>query len=380
MNEIISKMESPEFRLLMYDDITETILKGGASLELAQALQFILVSFYKEDYTSEQIEDQVLRVHESILEAGGYRQKRNFQQEVADVVSFLESGTIHISDVYNHLKVIETHEKGACRMAMNRLVARGIVEKVDGGRGGTYRVIKNNAEQTQFLTAPKGEFKITLPLNLSQMGKIFPGNLVIVAGSKSSGKTAFLLNTALANQNKHKVVYLNSEMGDEEFTERMIRLGCNSPEDIKFKCYRKASDFHDLVKDDDAIYIIDFLEIHDKFYEIGKHLKQIHDKLKNGVAIVAIQMKGGERLGRGGDFSKEVSRLYLSMDYQPEMKCTRVGIEEMKSPKIPEGYRNWFRYVKIVDGSRLSPVGDWSEGGSPVYGNGQKAASMGRRF
>ncbi len=366
MKELLSNFQSPEFRSLIYDDIVKMLLKGGASLELAQSLLLVLYSYYKEDYTDESLENLVLRAQEDLLLSDGYRQKRNFQQEVTDTVNFRTPGLISIGDIYADLKITDAGDKSACRSAINRLVTRGYIEKVDGGRSGTYRLIDNSADETKFLTEPKGEFKIHLPLELHSMCKIFPQNIIVVAGSKSSGKTAFLLNIALENQNKHSVVYLNSEMGDEEFTDRMIRLGCNSPADIKFKCYRKSSNYHDLINGDNAIYIIDFLEIHDKFYEIGKSIKQIHDKLRDGIAIIAIQMKSavnltGERLGRGGDFSKEVSRLYLSLDYEPTIKGTRVGIEEMKSPKTAAGYRGWHRYVKIIDGSRLSPMGSWSD-------------------
>ncbi len=359
MKELLSNFQSPEFRSLIYDDIVKMLLKGGASLELAQFLLLVLYSYYKEDYTDESLENLVLRAQEDLLLSDGYRQKRNFQQEVTDTINFRTPGLISIGDIYADLKITEAGDKSACRSAINRLVARGNLEKVDGGRSGTYRLIDNSAEETKFLIEPKGEFKIHLPLELHTMCKIFPHNIIVIAGSKSSGKTSFMLNIALENQNKHKVIYLNSEMGDEEFTERMIKLGCNSPADIKFKCYRKSSNFQDSVNGDKAIHIIDFLEIHDKFYEIGKSIKQIHDKLKDGIAIIGIQKKAGEHLGRGGDFSKEVSRLYLSLDYDETARCTKVRIEEMKSPKHQEGYRNWHRFVKIIDGSRLSPMGNW---------------------
>ena len=359
MKEILKNLQSPEFRSLMYDDITKMLLKGGASLELAQSLLLILYSYYKEDYTDESLENLVLRAHEEILLSDGYKQKRNFQQEVTDTINFRTPGLISIGDIYSDLKIIEARDKSACRIAINRLVSRGHLEKVDGGRSGTYRRIDNSADETKFLTEPKGEFKIHLPLELHTMCKIFPHNIIIISGSKSSGKTSFMLNIALDNQNKHKVIYLNSEMGDEEFTERMVKLGCNSPADIKFKCYRKSSNFQDSINGDKTIHIIDFLEIHDKFYEIGKSIKQIHDKLKDGIAIIGIQMKGGAHLGHGGVFSKEVCRLYLSLDYDETVRCTRVGIEEMKSPKHQDGYRGWHRFVKIIDGSRLSPMGNW---------------------
>ena len=50
---------------------------------------------------------------------------------------------------------------------------------------------------------------------------IYPGNIVIVAGSKSAGKTSFLLNTVKENMHQHEIVYLNSEMGDTEFRKRL---------------------------------------------------------------------------------------------------------------------------------------------------------------
>lgn len=379
MQNIIDNLKDPKYRILMYEDIIEMMLKGGASLELAQSMLLILHNYYKEDFTESEIEQQVLTVHEGILEEKGYKQKRNIQQEVLDVISFRGTGSINVTDLYNDLKITDVNDKAAVRVALNRFAMRGTIEKVDGGKSGTYRLVSQNVEETKFLTEPKGEFRFRLPLELSSMCKIFPQNIVIVAGSKSSGKTALLLNIAIANQNNHDVVYMNSEMGDEEFTERMVRLGCNSPEDIKFKCYRKASDFHDMITGDKKLFIIDFLEIHDKFYEIGKQIKAIHDKLRDGVAIIAIQMKGGERLGRGGDFSKEVSRLYLSMDYVPEQKCTRIGIEEMKSPKTADGYRGWARYVKIIDGSRLSPITPWmdSPGGNS---NGNERNGYKKRY
>lgn len=361
MKNVFDNLNSPEYRILMYDDIIEMLLKGGASLELAQSMLLITYEYYKDDYTDSFLENQVLRIHEELLESGGYKQKRNIQQEVTDTINFRGSGLINIADLYNDLKVTEPHEKQATRMAVNRLVARGILEKIDSGKSGTYRLINKSAEETIFLTEPKGEFKIHLPLDLHTMCKIFPQNIIIVAGSKSSGKTAFLLNVALDNQNKHEVIYLNSEMGDEEFTERMIKLGCNSPDDIKFKCYKKASNFQDSIDGNKSIYIIDFLEIHDKFYEIGKSIKQIHDKLREGIAIIGIQMNEGDQLGRGGSFSKEVSRLYLSLDYQADLRCTRFWIEEMKTPKTEAGYRGWHRYVKIVGGSRLSPMEGWND-------------------
>lgn len=353
-------MQSKDYRSLMYDDIIKSMLKGGASLELAQELLLVLFSYYKDDCSPQFIEEHVLLIHEEMLIRDEYKQKRNIQQEIDNVITFRGKGIISLNDLYTDLKLSESRDKATCRQAINRLVARGLLEKIETGHTGTYRLLDNSAEETKFLTEPKGEFKIRLPLGLSGMCQIFPKNIIVIAGSKSSGKTSLLLNLAIENQNKHSVIYMNSEMGDEEFTDRMIKLGCNNPEDIKFKCYHKSENYHDMVKGDGEIYIIDFLEIHDKFYEIAKPIKQIHEKLKDGVAIIGLQMKPGLTIGRGGDFSKEKSRLYLALDFIPQKQCTRVTIEELKSPKNTDGYRGWHRDIKIINGSIISPLGNWS--------------------
>ena len=48
------------------------------------------------------------------------------------------------------------------------------------------------------------------------------------------------------------------------------------------------------------INIIDFLEISENFYEIGGRLREIHDKLKGAVAVVALQKNAGTQTGLGG--------------------------------------------------------------------------------
>jgi len=45
------------------------------------------------------------------------------------------------------------------------------------------------------------------------------------------------------------------------------------------------------------IDIIDFLEIHENFYEIGGRLAEIHKKLKGAVAVIALQKNKGVDTG-----------------------------------------------------------------------------------
>jgi len=374
----MEKLTSHEYRLEFCFHMIDCLLKGGMSHAHILEVLVLFYNYYSEDYTSKQLEDDILLHHETLLLSSGYKSQRNYQQEIENVVEFRGNGIITLADFYNDLKLSTAQEKSSCRAAINRIVGRGIIEKIDEGKTGAYRKITtNNASETKFLTSPPDEFNIKLPLDLNSMCKLYPKNIIIVSGSKGSGKTTFSLSTALANQNKMNVVYMNSEMGDEEFTDRMIKMGCNSPEDIKFKTYNKTSDYQDMVNGDRALYIVDFLEIHDKFYEIGKPIRAIHEKLKDGIAMINIQMRAGSTIGRGGDFSKEKSRLYLALDYDQKRQCTRFTIEDMKAPKNEAGYKGWVRNVKIINGSRLSPVDSWHMG---EIINEKKTPFMERRF
>ena len=706
---LFDDFKKPESRLLIYHELIMCLLKGGCSHKNIRIIITILHDSYNDDYTDEEIESEVLAGHEILLETGGYKNTRNIQQEVENLIEFRGNGIISLSDFYLDLKLDRKEEKISCRMAINRLVSRKVLEKVDSGRTGIYRKINGDLQETQFITGNRGHFPIKLPLDLNSLCYLHPKSIVVVAGSKGAGKghpngtkilsefgwkniedlvvgdnvfsqdgtlttitgvfprgsqqcfkfnfndrtsittdfehlwkvlppynrmhkvtgrgkkslkykqyeiiesykllskvggfgkisswlsfripknealqyrelpipidpylmglmigdgalsrttttittgdleiidyckktwevgsiykdkrnncwtvpllkmkrklqeiglaghrswnkfiprnylfnsidirlnllrglmdtdgeiskrgnsivftttseqlcedvtflvrsmggkvtitscyktflsngmrkqgrlayrlhiaienycpfllkrkkekyktknnykrmvsienagiqettcisvdhpsglyiaqdfivthnTALLLKLASDNQNSIPVDYFNSDMGDEEYTDRMVKMGFTCPEDIKFKTYNRSRDFQDLITPEKKIFIIDFLEIHENFFEIGKPIKAIWDKLKDGVAVIAIQMRTGAIIARGGDFTKEKSRLYLSLDYNNARACTRVTIVDAKAPKFKDGVKDWYRDVKIINGSRFSPMDNW---------------------
>jgi hypothetical protein len=181
----------------------------------------------------------------------------------------------------------------------------------------------------------------------------------MICGSKSSGKTAMLMNIALMNQNKFEVIYLNSEMHPIEFKKRMKHFAPLN--EWKIKGYKCSGNFADYIDGkSNKIYIVDYMEVNENFYEIGKPIRKIHEKLGDSLCFIGIQMKGGATLGRGGDFSAEKARLYLTMDFNPDEKMTKVTIYDAKEPRAPhDSVRGMFRRVKIIDGSKLSAFDNW---------------------
>ena len=171
-----------------------------------------------------------------------------------------------------------------------------------------------NANKIDYLNAnPENIYKIFWPLGLHKWVNLFPKNIAIVAGASNAGKTAFLLNVAHDNCHIHPVRYLSSEMGPEELRLRLqlFNYHLNDWKSIDF--YDRSSDFSPLIEPD-SLNIIDFLEIYDNFYAIGSEIKAIYDRLKTGIAIIGIQKKSSSQFARGGEFTLEKARMYVSID------------------------------------------------------------------
>lgn len=280
---------------------------------------------------------------------------RDIVQEVVQWVQGTK-GSFSLRDVYYALDVQDKAARKVVSNVLGRLVEERVVERY-GSRNGHFRKIDSEIEDINYKTPATDDLDIMLPMNLNSYVKIYPGNIIVVAGSPNSGKTAFMLNIAYLNIPKHKINYFNSEMGGAELNARIS----NFPEtldywDANFLPKARSGNFADVI-DPYGINLIDFLEIYDNFWLIGQELRKIHDVLKTGVALVAIQKESGSDRGRGGDFGVEKPRLYLTID-SGLMKIRKC--KNYKNPLInPNGLQCYF---KLVDGCKFVPVKD-SEGG-----------------
>jgi hypothetical protein len=290
------------------------------------------------------------------------RRDRNIAEEVREYVANT-NGVFETRDIYQTLNLTSRDEKKAVVMILSRLTESAGIERV-GGRNGVYRRIQNDDEDMELFSDPGKEFDVKLPLGLNSLVKIFPMNIIVIAGSKSSGKTAMLLNIAHMNMGKHPIVYLNSEMGPIELSERLDNFGEARSfwtDKDKFRAVNRHTNFQDKITEEPTIYIIDFLECHDNFYEIAKPIRLIHEKLRDGICVIAIQKGMNAQLGRGGDFSMEKARLYLTLDYLPNERCSKCTIVDAKTPRHNENLRFRYRTYKVGHGTEFYDMSDWRE-------------------
>ena len=322
--------------------------------ELIQVLE-ILAKNCVPPFPENELQAKIKSIYERVI-----RKERNLMDEVREWC-LLQKGNFSTTDVRHELQITTKIEIKNLSVIINRLQVDGIIEKF-GEKRGCYRTKEVVGHlDMEFIEDFIPEFDIKLPFGLNGIVALYPKNIIIVAGSKSAGKTALLLKIAKDNQDIHEVVYLNSEMGDEEWSLRLKKIGLNKKTDIRFRSLGVSRNFHDFMDQSKKIFIVDFLEIHKDFYEIAKYIRMIHEVIKDGICIIAVQKKQGELLARGAEFSMEKARLYLSLDFLEGLKCTQLTIADAKSPKVPKSIRGWSKKIKFIDyGSKMEVMDrDW---------------------
>ncbi|MEW5980157.1 MAG: bifunctional DNA primase/polymerase [Acidobacteriota bacterium] len=263
------------------------------------------------------------------------------------------NGVFASTDVDKDLGLSTRVDKGTRSKILSRLAEDGLIERW-GEKNGVFRRLEKNCNFIEWESADvKNTFPIYWPFELERFVTIYPKNVVVVAGDQNAGKTAFLLNVVQKNlvQYDGRIHYFSSEMGPEELRLRIDKFGLPDKFWRGARFWDRSTRFADVIVPD-AINIIDFLEVSDKFYAAGGEIREIFDKLHKGIAIIAIQKAAGKELGRGAEFALEKPRLYLSMDHN------RLKIMKAKNWATKGQNPNGMTFdFKLVEGCRFIQTG-----------------------
>ena len=146
---------------------------------------------------------------------------------------------------------------------------------------------------------------------------ISPGDVVVIAGQSNAGKTCFCLNVLWDNMDKYPCTLMGNEYTAGKFSRRTGRMTWKNPlkEDgtPKFELIERYDNWKDIIRPDN-INIIDWINLGDNFYQMGKLIEGIQSKLRGGMALISLQKSGDKAMGLGGDFSRHLATLYLSID------------------------------------------------------------------
>lgn len=204
---------------------------------------------------------------------------------------------------------------------LTRMAEDGLIDKT--AKGFSQKATKNKITVVGAHATP---LDLKYPLGIEALVRTFPRSIIMVAGTSNAGKTTFAMDFAHLNLEKYsgRTIYVTSEMGAAQMAYRLNAWRPVEEWDQHMTIYEGNKSFYSYVEPD-GLTIIDFMEIYDEFWAVGREIQMIHDRLNTGIALVCIQKKRGARYGRGAEFGLEKPQLYLSMDYN------RVTIEKAKA-------------------------------------------------
>ncbi|MFC1862915.1 bifunctional DNA primase/polymerase [Thermodesulfobacteriota bacterium] len=326
------------------------LIKGGANPGFALQVLDKITQTLGNDFTGKEAKEKLL----SVLKRAEARE-RNIAAEIEDWV-LTTSGHFLTTDYHRDLDLTTRDHKKAATMAILRLVDKGVLEK-HGDRRGCYRV----AEQTEYedwMNARIDTLNIRLPFGLDEYVKVFPGDVFVIAGVKSAGKTTVAFNFMKLNMDNFACYYHSSELVKQTFRLRVSKCRDTKLEDWKTV---KMSKGLSMINAKDrtvpgALNVFDYIESEEgEFYKIPGTIAKIHRALGDGVAIVCLQKPSNRDTARGGEGTKDKANLYLTIDKEYPYHVLRVQECKTFKDQNPEGFI--IKY-KIVDGINIFPKGN----------------------
>jgi hypothetical protein len=285
--------------------------------------------------------------------------EKNLNQEVLDWIC-RQSGVFMSSEVANELDLSSRVAKKNLSKILNRLCEHeyGYLEK-HGNKRGCFRIIDRTYEEQKWWNDEGLPLSIKFPLDVEEFAKVFPGNIILLEGQKSQGKSAFALEFCRMNKNLYpkKIMYQNVEMSDSELIDRFRSYGdvMNLDEWKKYVIFiRQSRDWWDKIVPD-GLNVIDYLVEYKEPYMLAEYVWQIHQKLKTGICLIVVQRDPFKPYPSGGRAVRDIPRLIISLIKH------RIKLEDVKS-FIQTNYGNptgLSRKYKQVNWWNFKPDSGW---------------------
>lgn len=349
--------DHPIYKETFRESVAIKLLEGGMNSDDVEDVIVKLMTSDGVEPTKEAVENEI----SECLSMMSRSQKGSMKEAVLDFIS-VSDGFFSVSDAFQYVserfKSLQSFQgvsivsRSSIRLILHRLKNDGVIEKA-GQTDGVYRRVTNTVDEIDIFSADPHPLDIKWPFRIQELVNTYQKSLIVVAGEPNAGKTAFLLNVAIKNYERFKITYFSSEMGAIELRQRIekFKVPLSIWKGIRF--VERASDFSAVI-DPEGFNIIDFMEIHDNFYQIGGWMKQIFDKLTTGIAVVAIQKNKGRETGRGGEMTMEKPRLYLAIE--PGLLKIVKGKNWASEMTNPNGLQIKF---KLGGGCNFIKDGEW---------------------
>ena len=263
------------------------------------------------------------------------RKDRNLSAEVREWV--LSSNGIFLSnDVQRNLDLSNRQDKKLLSEILRNLCKEKIIEKA-GNKNGCWRKIDRSYTEQCWWEGDGTPLPLRIPLEVGKLARIYAGNVLLLEGQKSQGKSAFALEFVRLNSHLFgsKALYQNVEMADSELTERFNAYGdIMTPEQWRncITIIRQTSEWWDKILPD-GLNVVDYLVEYKEAYLIADFVWKIHQKLKQGIALILVQRDPLRPYPVGGRAVRDIPRLVMSLIRH------RIKLEDVKS-FYPSEYGN----------------------------------------
>lgn len=259
----------------------------------------------------------------------------------------LVTGTFQVRDIWAELNIQDPKNKAYLRVILYRLEKEKVI--VRATQSGTYRKVDQQVKSIDWQSAdPKKLLPLELPFGIHQFCRIYPKSIIIVAGEKQEGKTAFLYETIQMNMDKFVIDLFNSETGPEQMKERFEPLEIPVP--APFAVYERYDNYGDVVHPE-HLTVIDYLDLSSEVYLVGAEIDAIFRKLTTGVAIIGLQkppptvtyLRGVKKvysrdLAYGGGFTAKRAILYITLGSHT---LKLLYVKTPRDPKVNPNNMSW---------------------------------------
>ncbi len=245
-------------------------------------------------------------------------------------------------------------ESSVLYVTFNRLITEKKLKRI--GRG-FYKKLKQFKPITSLRAGETKPFDLLFPygyedassFGFEDMLEIDEGNCIVIAGVSNSAKTAWVINMLALNMDKHPCLLMGNEYARVDtqlspaFIRRLRRMEWAKWEDdndkLKFTILPVKEDYEDWVEPG-KINFIDWINLTDNFYQIGKIIEDIKSAVGNGLAIIVLQKTEENLLARGGSFSRDLADFYISIDPLGDRQRRLTVVKAKASKQFMDG-RMW---------------------------------------
>jgi len=149
------------------------------------------------------------------------------------------------------------------------------------------------------------------------------GDCIVIAGVSNSAKTLWVINMLALNMDKYPCLLMGNEYDrvdgklSPKFVRRLRRMDWANWEDsngkLKFTIMPVKEDYDTWVEPG-KINFIDWINLGEDFYKIGKIIESAKTAVGNGVLVAVLQKNEDRKLGRGGAPTIDLADFYISID------------------------------------------------------------------